>query len=211
MDRSRQSNLVTVTNVPILMVGGGATGSNATITLAQMGFSVHVLDPDVVSPENLAAGLFSSRKNGAPKWQGIAALFEMLGGERGLITGERREAVAADIASWEGVAVVGVDSIDVRRELWSGAATLPQLYIDTRIGGHNVVTYSVCDEAQHESYGRSLESEPVDLPCGSKATAYITRMAAAQIANAIVRFTQQQHVPFCQLWEAEGGLIANMG
>lgn len=188
MDRSRQTDLVPSADLPILMIGGGATGSNVAFTLAQMGFSVHIIDPDTAKPENLAAGMFSTKRVNAPKWAAIATLFEQSGGERDRITGERREATAADVSAWDGAVIVGVDSIEVRRELWRRATDVPQLYIDGRMGGHKLTVYSVSGAEQYESYNKSLDLEPEELPCGSKSTAYVVRILAGFIVNSVVRF-----------------------
>jgi hypothetical protein len=193
MDLSRQTDLVKRQDRwPIKIIGVGAIGSNVANILGRMGFMLNLIDPQNVQEENLAPGMF--KKGNMPKVQSVKQLLIQQGVPASNIMTEQRFADGGDIGS--GIVIVGVDSMEARRELWYTRTSTPNLYIDARIGRKIVTVFAVENvDKDIKSYENSLMGEPEELPCGSKATAYTGALAGAHAAAIAAQFVQGLKYP----------------
>lgn len=208
LDLSRQKDLVVSPEAgKVLVVGGGAIGSNVAVTLALTGIKVHIVDGDNLSKENLAPGLFSGKKLGRPKHEAIAAAVAALGGDASLVTGENKW-FSPESAEGYDVVVLAVDSLEVRREIYEALSETEDferiLVVDGRIGGHITTVFTVWTYEERQMYLPYLQGEVEELPCGRKATAYITRICSGLIVSQIVRHLNLQPTRFYFTFSAEG-------
>lgn len=197
---SRQSAMIDtkkIADMHFTIVGVGAIGSSALDTLARMGARKFTLyDPDIIESENLMPQNFALQSVGSNK---VDAALDML---RPVLPPEYFDTLEVNAfpALFNGnardafdVIVVATDTIESRRsiwqkrELWGGY----NLYIDARIGGlfYQVFAVNPSVPAHITNYNLALTSSGnPDLPCGEKATAFISRgYVTGEIGKVITR------------------------
>lgn len=211
MDLSRQSDLVKNQGYygEIVIIGAGAIGSNAANVLARMGFRIKLIDPQEVAEENFAPGSFVA-KEGRPKVLAVRQLLVQQGVPAQNITACHREATGADVTE-DSIVIIGTDSMESRKEIWTGRSGRPALYIDARIGGKTVTVISLTKDQQASGYTNGLDGESEELPCGSKATAYTGGFAANTIAMIVAQFVQKLQFPSFVYFDADNMLAQFFG
>ena len=182
---------------PLVVIGAGAIGSAAVVTLAKIGCSdVTVWDDDLLEEVNVHNQLCKAFRVGSPKVEALKELVEELTGttiqaEYRLYQGQRLQ----------GVVVAAVDSMDVRKAIWKRVRLNFQvpLFLDARMGAEFARLYALrptdLDAVgfyETNLYG-SEEAEP--LPCSGRAIVYCPTVIGGMIAALIARHVRGEHVP----------------
>jgi len=191
MDHSRQSELIPeeIEGLRIAVIGAGATGSVITAILTRTGAIVHLYDGDTLQKENLQSTLMDARKIGKPKPDAVLSLTYLGTNEKELVVPHNHmvedEVIEADVI------IVAIDSLDGRKELWEKGLLKPsKLFVDVRMGGWGATVFAfdpIGDGPDiYSAILQDVKEEP--LPCGQKATASVTFIAAGL---AVLPLTQQ--------------------
>lgn len=202
---SRQTELVhpSIVELTVLIVGCGGIGSNAAIILASMGVRNFILyDDDVVSIENLFPQNFSRSALGQPKAQALADFLQYNFNVSTVeVHCQRYEQQPHKVD----VVIIGVDTMRDRVSIWKFVraknSLTYRLWIDGRMGGQeaHVIAFLANDTQARRHYQlHELPTHPIPpLPCGQKATAYLTKGFICGIIGARVRnFVEQAPVPY---------------
>jgi hypothetical protein len=184
---------------PLTVIGAGGIGSPLVMALAKMGWpEINVVDGDTVERHNLPNQMFPLNSIGRPK-------VEVLAEEVARYSPSRINAVHRFVEDeWpfpgrpRGIVVLALDSIDVRKAIYERHLRhnpLVQLVIDPRLGGQNIVCYTLrpVDPLSIAAYEATLHSaeEAVEAPCtmrsiidvGFMVTSYVTRVARRFVAG----------------------------
>ena len=177
-------------DVPVTVIGAGATGSFTALSLAKMGVrNLTVYDFDTVEEHNLPNQFYRQCDLGKPK---ALALQEIIGEFEGIQIKARNEKYRGQ--RMEGVVITCVDSMDTRLQIWKfvkGNPNVP-LYIDSRMGAEVMRIYSVrpMDFYQCREYEKSLypSSEALQERCTAKTIMYTVLSIASLLANQVKKF-----------------------
>lgn len=198
-------------NVPIHIIGVGATGSWDALTLGKIGFKdIAVYDPDVVEPRNTSGQLYGLDDEGRPK---VDAL-------RDLMLRVADTPITTYHCEWndralEGVVIMGADSMAVRRAIYEQTMFKPavKLVVDHRIGGQKaqLFAYSPSDADAVMDYEKTLftDEEAADLPCTARSVIDINMFVAGLTVRNIRRFlvAGPQALIYEMHYDAETGVI----
>jgi len=177
-------------DVPVHVIGVGATGSADVLALMKMGFfQVHAWDNDIVEVNNTAGQLYGLRDEDSPK---VHALYD-------IVTRLADDGPFCHQKNWEGeplsgIVVMGVDSMEVRRQIFDATVFKPQvqLVIDHRIGGQEAIIfcYSPTDADAVADYEQSLtaDEDAARLPCTQRSVIDINFIVAGLTARAARTF-----------------------
>jgi hypothetical protein len=182
---------------PLVVIGAGAIGSAAVVTVAKMGCAdVTVWDGDVLEEVNVPNQLCKASKVGKPKVEALKELVEELTGAT--IQAEYREYQGQRL---EGVVISTVDSMDVRKAIWKRVRLNFQvpLFLDARMGAEFARLYALrptdLDAVgfyETNLYG-SEEAEP--LPCSGRSIVYCPTVIGGIIGALIARHARGEPVP----------------
>lgn len=196
----RQSALFDPQNhqVPVTILGAGATGSFTALALAKLGFKdIRLWDADTVEVHNVPNQLHRWGDCGKSKVQATAEIIQMfcegLDEVEPVITTHAKMFEAED-GIGSGVVVCAADKMDARKLFWDkvkGNVNIP-LYLDPRVSGQIFHLYSIepFNPAHIEVYEASLHSdeEGDEVPCGERATCDMSFLVASRVARAIRRY-----------------------
>lgn len=182
---------------PLVVIGAGAIGSAAVVTVAKMGCAdVTVWDGDLLEEVNVPNQLCKASKVGRPKVEALKELVEELTGAT--IQAEHREYQGQRL---EGVVISTVDSMDVRKAIWKRVRLNFQvpLFLDARMGAEFARLYALrptdLDAVgfyETNLYG-SEEAEP--LPCSGRSIVYCPTVIGGMIGALIARHARGEPVP----------------
>lgn len=160
---------------PLLVIGAGGIGSNSVYMAASMGFEhITVYEPDTIEPANYA-----------PQFYGESHLYERKATELrfeihnklGILIKAFPELYARQSETAR-IVLCAVDSMPARRRIWKqhrikGA----EWWLDGRMGGTIWSLYCVNlrDSRQVACYEKTLDMPNGEIPCGEKATAFLTK------------------------------------
>jgi hypothetical protein len=177
-------------DVPVTVIGAGATGSFTALSLAKMGVrNITVYDFDTVEEHNLPNQFYRQCDLGKSK---AIALQEIINEFEGIQINARNEKYRGQRLS--GVVISCVDSMDVRLNIWKFVKDNPdvKLYIDSRMGAEVMRIYSVnpCDIYQSREYEQNLypSSEALQERCTAKTIMYTVLSIASLLANQVKKF-----------------------
>lgn len=164
-------------HIPIHIIGAGATGSFTACALSKLGIKeIHVYDYDIIEEHNFYNQYYTRDKVGMYK---VEALAEMLDN----IIPHKKEVTSDDTRYMEGIVLIMVDSMKVRKELFEGLKNDAYLFrmIDARMGADTFTIY----EYQHfnidtkKMYEKSLYSDDdaETTTCGEVLSVVGTAMA----------------------------------
>jgi len=181
----------------ITVIGAGAIGSAAVVTLAKMGCSnITVWDPDTLEEVNIPNQLCKLAMVGKPKVEALAKLVHELAEvqikwTRQRYTGQRLE----------GVVVVTVDNMTTRQNVWKRTKLSRKisLLIDARMGAEFARIYTIrpvnveeADFYEENLYGND-ESE--HLSCSARSIIYCPTVVAGFIALVIKQYAINHSSP----------------
>jgi len=183
---------------PITVIGAGAIGSAAVVTLAKMGCSnITVYDADDLADHNIPNQMCLPEYVGFPKVDALAHLVEML-------TGTQIKPVSSNYRGQrlEGVVVSAVDSMTARQMIWKSVKLKKSimLSIDARMGAEILRLYTLrpvdldaCEFFESNLYD---SDEAEQLPCSARSIIYCPSVAGALIASQVKAFAVGE--PVCR-------------
>lgn len=160
-------------NLPVHIVGVGATGSKIALSLGKLGIgdNLHLWDDDVVEPHNVANQAYGLHHVGTPKVEACSDLLKMFTGSTPHIHNEK----VTRSTRLDGVVFLLVDTMDTRKEIWDGALKMKlpvKCVIETRMGVNEgrVYVFDPKNFDQIRDWESTLYSsaEAVTSACGSK-------------------------------------------
>jgi hypothetical protein len=192
MDLTRQKDLVDerIFSTPINIIGAGAIGSFTTLALAKMGFKdIMVFDDDKVEEHNIPNQFYPLSSIGKSKVCALKELvLEMTG--IGILPIESRwdkSMIFSSSTPAPVIVVSAVDTMKVRSELYTALCTTHNIFIDGRMGGHQLEVRTCYMRLIYDKskYKKTLwsDSQTSPLPCTQKAVMYNVLMIASLIAN----------------------------
>lgn len=173
---------------PINIIGAGAIGGFAALSLAKMGFSnMTVWDFDSIETENLSCQFYPKDSVGQPK---VTALKELIAGFTHNEIKDRNERYT--VGALEGVVVSAVDTMSARKMIWDNhkhKANGARYIIDPRMGAEDAMLCVVDPNRDEDikSYEKTLysDAEAVPAPCTAKSTMYTALMLAGLVCKAV--------------------------
>lgn len=169
----------------ITVVGAGAIGSFATLTLAKMGFeNITVYDGDNVDKENMNCQFFPPSYIGHNKATALGELVE-------LFTRTKIKTVPRFFQDDEfvrgDVCLSCVDSMKVRNLIFSNCGA--RYLIDSRMAAEYISLYQVdmSDTKRVDEYKKTLyaDGEAVSERCTAKSTMYTVNLIAGLIGKSV--------------------------
>lgn len=213
---SRQERMVGDTSrTNMLIIGSGGIGSNvADLFISMGGRKLTLVDHDVVRPENEFPGNFNTAFIDKPKVDSVFVdlltryshsddltvrplnvnLFDM----------DIRETLGDEFFD---IILVCTDTIESRRYAFEQLSTSTDLWIDARMGGPSatVFAFMTSDIEQAQFYlDMDLREVTDPLPCGLKATAFLTGgFIKGMVGVALRDYSLGKTPPYQQVLDAE--------
>ena len=177
-------------NVPVVVIGAGATGSFTALSLAKMGVrNITIYDFDTVEEHNLPNQFYRQCDIGKPK---VIALQEIIEQFEGILITVKNEKYRGQRLS--SVVITCVDSMDARLTIWKFVKNNPdvKLYLDSRMGAEVMRVFSVnpIDHFQCSEYEENLypSTEALQERCTAKTIMYTVLSLASLLANQVKKF-----------------------
>lgn len=180
-------------NVPVHIIGAGATGSRLWLALVELGLTnIHVYDFDEVESHNLANQIFLIEDVGTPKVEALRKYYRRKTGENApdtmtfnnwKVTGETMK---PDVL--KGVVFLLTDTMDSRRDIFDNCVTGSQTFvmIETRMASSygDVKTVNPFDPEQVTAWLDSLSTDDDTevSACGSSISVGPTASIIANLA-----------------------------
>ena len=172
---------------PITVIGAGAIGSAAVVTLAKMGCAdITVWDDDLLEEINVSNQLCKPSMTGRPK---VEALRELAIDLTDVVIDVDQRRYRGQRLS--GVVIVAVDSMGSRQDVWRRVKSNPEvpLLIDARMGAEFARIYAVrpTDPDHVGFYESNLygTEEAERLPCSARSIIYCPTIIGGLIALII--------------------------
>lgn len=207
MDYSRQSELFDVEafnrkDIPIHIIGCGATGSWVATIACKMGFkNIHLYDDDIVEIHNLPNQNFLVSDIGDPKARALATTITEYTGE---IAFPHIEKVTALNVPKEGYVFVLTDTVKSRKEIFAALSVQPEIkgIIETRMSLDTIQIYTVKNDLEAYAAYRLTMASPtftdeqvVTSACGTSQTVATTAVVTAGFAvRQLVNFVNGEEV-----------------
>lgn len=181
-------------NIPIHVIGVGATGSNLVRDLTNLGISnIIVYDDDIVEAHNLPNQLYRLCDVGKPK---VEALKQIVLEKTGIEIKISQSRVTKD-TSLSGVVFCLVDSMAARKEIWTANRFNKniKLYLETRMGPDAGCIYvpKTGKYSEFERYESTLyeDSQTEESACGTTITVgYTASTLAGVVCSMFVVFSK---------------------
>jgi hypothetical protein len=182
---------------PITVIGAGAIGSAAVLTLAKMGCSdITVWDADTLEDVNIPNQLCKPSMVGKSKVEALAELIYELSEVQ--IKQLNRRYTGQNL---KGVVVVTVDNMAGRKNVWKRVKlnTKIPLLIDARMGAEFARIYAIhpTNVEQTDFYQQNLygADEAEHLPCSARSIIYCPMVIAGFIALLVKKHAVNQPLP----------------
>ena len=195
----RQLNIVPPERLafPITVIGAGAIGSAAVVTLAKMGCGdITVWDNDVLAEHNVPNQICKPSAVGKPKVEALADLVWELTEVRIQRRNERYRGQRL-----QGVVIAATDNMASRQDVWNRIKldmAVP-LLIDARMGAEFGRIYAIrpCDPEEIDFYESNLYSsaDAERLPCSARSIIYCPTVVAGLVALLVKGFALGDHLP----------------
>ena len=208
MNLSRQRDLVppgTIDEMRFVLIGAGGLGSNLFHTLISLGArEIKIFDHDRVEEENLAPGWFFHESLGLYKPDALLAQAQWTFNDDfpGIVPVAQKY---SDQIIDPDILFITVDSIVVRRTIWENRTFTPKWWIDGRMGWDQCSAWCI-DPSNPEDcdwYEKNLEGRDEPMPCGEKATAFLTKgIAQGFLGTMLYRIANKWPVPHNLFWKA---------
>lgn len=182
---------------PITVIGAGAIGSAAVLTLAKMGCSdITVWDADILEDVNIPNQLCKPSMVGKPKVEALAELVYELA-EVQIKQIPRRYAGQA----LQGVVIVTADNMTCRENVWKRARLNQKipLLVDSRMGAEFARIYAIhptnVEEADFYSENLYDDGEAERLPCSARSIIYCPIVVAGVVALLVKQYAVSHPLP----------------
>lgn len=198
---------------PITVIGCGAIGSFAILSLAKMGFTeIIAYDFDEVGLENMNCQFYRRSDCGKNKATALKSLVHDFTGE--WINAKAERWAGQPLA---GIVITAVDSMEVRKAVWEHCRGNPnvQWFIDPRMSAEYAVSFvsDPNDEKDIVSYERTLHTDDnsVQERCTAKATMYTATMIAGYVAKHVKDVVMREPYARITHWDIKGNQLSNWG
>lgn len=202
---TRQLDLIPIETLDteITIIGAGAIGSFACLSLSKMGFTnLRVYDFDEVSVENMSCQWFRKKDIGKPKVQALAELIEDFTDTKIIQCNEK---YIGQIH--KGIVICAVDNMETRKLIWESHTKLgfaTTHVIDPRMSAEYAVQYVMRPQNSKdcESYPKTLfsDSDGVQERCTAKSTMYTAQMISGLVAKAVKDIVNKKPYPRISNW-----------
>jgi molybdopterin-synthase adenylyltransferase len=195
---SRQASLVPASALAdrsVTIVGVGAIGRNIALQLSSMGVQrLSLIDFDKVEESNIASQGYLEEDIGRYKVDATANQCQKINGDMHI------SAIAEGFkpnTEYGDVVFCCVDSIELRKRLYSIAGPECELFIDGRMQGEVFRVLSVSDDESHQHYLTTLfsEEEAQQGSCTAKSTIYCAFGAACFETQSLAKWLRKVPVP----------------
>jgi hypothetical protein len=183
---------------PIVVIGAGAIGSAAVVTLAKMGCAdITVWDDDTLEEHNIPNQLCKPSMLGHPKVEALRELTLEL--TEVPIKVESRRYRGQKL---RGVVIAAVDSMATRLDIWKRVKLDPDipLLIDARMGAEFARIYAIhpCNADEVDFYECNLytASEAERLPCSARSVIYCPTVVAGFVALLVKQHMTGKPLPY---------------
>ena len=193
----RQQDIVDgdrLADLPITVIGAGATGSFIALALAKMGVhQITVYDDDTVEAHNLPNQFYQPAHLG---WKKVSALFHLVQAFTGVEIVARPERYVDQ--QTRGIVIVCVDQMDQRQRIWRSCRYRPDipLFIDTRMGAEVAIVHAITpiDPEDVRHYEDTLHGSKEAFParCTERAIVYTALGLAALVAGKVKKSVMGQ-------------------
>jgi molybdopterin-synthase adenylyltransferase len=186
--------------VHAVVVGVGAVGRQVALQLAAMGVTkMTLIDPDIVSVENLAPQGFPEAQVGLIKVNAVKETALTLNPAMGVTPLQElfRRSFVKDWDSARPTAVFAcVDSIDARRLVWESVRSRTAFFADGRVAAEVIRVLASDRPHQDTAYPRTLfrAGEAHAGSCTAKMTIYTANIAAGLMVAQFARWLRDQPV-----------------
>lgn len=176
------------TPAAVTVVGCGGIGSFAAFALAKLGVAdIHLVDFDTVESHNVPNQLFLPSQVGRPK---VFALSDTITDATDAKVTLHEHPLQDGIPRSQ-IVLSALDSMSARADLWKQIRYKldVQLFLDGRLGGENVVLYSVKpghpDDVKGYEATLHSDEEGDDLPCTARSIIDIGFAISSLITRAV--------------------------
>ncbi len=190
---TRQMSLIPMEclRTPVTIIGVGAIGSYAALSLAKMGMSnITVFDMDDVSVENMSSQFYRFKDIGKNKALALRDLVRDFTNTEITAAHVAFEPRHAPLTS--GIVVSAVDSMSARRMIYEAVKNMGWMVkyiIDPRMSAEFYAQYTInpFDDADKKTYEKTLYSDEdsVQESCTAKSTVYTAGLAAGLVVKTI--------------------------
>lgn len=202
--------------IPITIIGAGAIGSFTTLCLAKMGFeNLTVYDFDKVSVENMNCQWYRFADIGKPKVEALRALIHDFTGNMISIQNKFSADNSGQVKELRGIVISAVDSMAVRREIWSVVAQnfRVQYFIDPRMAAEYAITFVMNpnDARDIKAYETTLYGDDMAVHenCTAKATMYTATMIAGYVAKHVKDLVTEKPYARVTHWNIADNVLQN--
>jgi molybdopterin-synthase adenylyltransferase len=190
---TRQMDLIPMESLltPVHIIGAGAIGSHAALSLAKMGMSdITVWDFDDVSIENMNSQGYRFKDIGQPK---VTALLNIIHDYTNvIITTVPRAFEEKDAVNLKGIVVVAVDSMKARSMIYEAIKATGwavKYIIDPRMSAEFYLQYTINPfrDDDKKTYDKTLytDEQAVSERCTAKSTIYTATLAAGMVVKTV--------------------------
>ena len=176
------------------IIGAGATGSFAALSLAKMGVTnITIYDKDTVEEHNFPNQLFPLSALGKNKAKAVRTIVKGF-------TGAEITAVPKFFKKQplRGIVISALDTMDGRKLIYNQCKYNEKisLLIDPRTGGEmfTLLTLNPCLEAEQMLYERTLVSseQVVQAPCTARSIIYSVLVVSAYICGQVKKYLMNE-------------------
>lgn len=190
-------------NVDALIVGVGAIGRQLACQLAAVGVpKLHLVDPDTVGVENLAAQGFMEADLGSTKVTAVAGLCRQINSSIHISTACEKfkpeditRMVREEGVDTRFVVFSCVDDMNARKEIWETfERQFPSdrfaLFVDSRMGAEVARILAVSRDEGREYYPDTLfeAADALQQSCTAKTTIYCANIAAGMMVGQFTKW-----------------------
>lgn len=194
-------------NIPITIIGAGATGSAITLNLAKMGCGdITVWDNDDLSEHNIPNQICYAFADGNSKAHALSLLVYEL---TQTAISPRYNKCHKIGKRTKGIVIFCVDTMKTRQKLWKTVHDGIDLLIDPRMGaevGHIHIVYPKL-KSSRDVYETTLADDAEPLPCSARSIIYAPSILAGFVASIVKRYVKNQEIPMSMYIDIPNGII----
>ena len=182
----------------IVVLGAGSLGSFITLNLAKLGFSnISVYDYDKVENYNIPNQFY--RLDDISKFK-VEALADIIKQFTGVEITQKNERVVESTKfpiTTDIIYILTFDNLENRRLFYNIIKDTKCWVIDARAGGeeYNIRVVDTFDEKDLNSWDKSLNIVPTQLPCGARSIIYTNLSIAAEVCNIVKKINNDEEFP----------------
>lgn len=200
MNFNRQNRLFNPkeSNLNILIIGAGSTGSFVAFTLAKMGIeNIKVVDYDKIEEHNLPNQYYRVKDIGKFKVDALKEIIKDFSDVEIDIENTKIDKDYSFEVDMNTIVINCVDNIESRKIMAESLKGFPVKIIDTRFGGegYSIHYYNSGEEKEVEDYLKGLDLKIQKTSCGEKAIIYTINSIASEICNMVKKINNKEIFP----------------